>query len=92
MIDYLLTNITKKTETTIDDMVVPMVRKTLKVAIVVLILVQIAQVLSDKPITSILIGLGVGGLAIALAAQDAIKNFFGSLIIFADKPFELENL
>lgn len=89
LIDYLLTNITKKTETTIDDMVVPMVRKTLKVAIVVLILVQIAQVLSDKPITSILAGLGVGGLAVALAAQDAIKNFFGSLIIFADKPFEL---
>ena len=88
LIDYLLTNITKKTETTIDDMVVPMVRKTLKV-IVVLILVQIAQVLSDKPITSILAGLGVGGLAVALAAQDAIKNFFGSLIIFADKPFEL---
>ena len=89
LVNYLLNNITKKTETTIDDMVVPMVRKTLRVAIVVLVLVQIAQVLSDKPITSILAGLGVGGLAVALAAQEAIKNFFGSLIIFADKPFEL---
>ena len=53
-------------------------------------LVQIAQILSDKPITSILAGLGVGGLAVALAAQETIKNFFGSLVIFADKPFELD--
>ena len=37
LVNYLLNNITKKTETTIDDMVVPMVRKTLKIAIVVLV-------------------------------------------------------
>ena len=89
VVDHILINLTKKTSTTLDDMVAPMVRKTLRVAIVILVLVQIAQVLSDKPITSILAGLGVGGLAVALAAQDAIKNFFGSLIIFTDKPFEL---
>jgi MscS family membrane protein len=51
--------------------------------------VQVAQILSDKPITSILAGLGIGGLAVALAAQETIKNFFGSLVILADKPFEL---
>ena len=89
VIDHLLINLTKKTSTTLDDMVAPMVRKTLRVVVVVLVFVQIAQVLSDKPITSILAGLGVGGLAVALAAQEAIKNFFGSLIIFTDKPFEL---
>ena len=44
---------------------------------------------SRPPITSILAGLGVGGLAVALAAQDTIKNFFGSLVIFADHPFQL---
>ncbi len=30
----------------------------------------------------------IAGLAVALAAQDSIKNFFGSIVIFADKPFE----
>jgi MscS family membrane protein len=35
------------------------------------------------------VGLGVGGLAVALAAQETIRNFFGSLIIFTDKPFEV---
>jgi MscS family membrane protein len=52
-------------------------------------LVQAAQVLSDKPITSIIAGLGIGGLALALASQDSLKHFFGSVVIFADRPFEV---
>ncbi|MEI7850413.1 MAG: mechanosensitive ion channel family protein [Kiritimatiellales bacterium] len=78
-----------KTRTALDDMMEPVVRKTLRSVVVILGLVQIAQQLSDKPITSILAGLGVGGLAVALAAQETIKNFFGSLVIFADRPFQL---
>jgi len=89
VLDYAITHFTSKTHTKLDDMMAPMVRKSLRVVIVVLALVQVAQILSDKPITSILAGLGVGGLAVALAAQETIKNFFGSLVIFADKPFEL---
>ncbi len=78
-----------KTRTALDDMMEPVVRKTLRTVVVILGLVQVAQQLSDKPITSILAGLGVGGLAVALAAQDTIKNFFGSLVIFADRPFQM---
>ncbi len=89
VLDYAITHFTAKTHTKMDDMMAPVVRKSLRVIIVVLALVQVAQILSDKPITSILAGLGVGGLAVALAAQETIKNFFGSLVIFADKPFEL---
>lgn len=89
VLDHVITRFTAKTHTKLDDMMAPMVRKSLRIVIVVLALVQIAQILSDKPITSILAGLGVGGLAVALAAQETIKNFFGSLVIFADKPFEL---
>jgi small-conductance mechanosensitive channel len=51
--------------------------------------VSIAQSLSDKPISALIAGLGLGGLAFALAAQDTIKNLFGSLVIFSDKPFGL---
>ncbi len=80
-----------RTASRLDDMLAPMVRKSLRVTIVVLTLVQVAQVLSDKPITSILAGLGVGGLAVALAGQETIKNFFGSLVLLADKPFELSD-
>lgn len=89
LVNYWLRHLTLKTHTSLDDMMVPVIRKTLRVTAVILGLVQIAQQLSDKPITSILTGLGVGGLAVALAAQDTIKNFFGSLVIFADHPFQL---
>jgi MscS family membrane protein len=89
VLDFVITRFTKKTRTKMDDMMAPMVRKSLRIVIVILGLVQVAQILSDKPVTSILAGLGVGGLAVALAAQETIKNFFGSLVIFGDKPFEL---
>jgi MscS family membrane protein len=38
-------------------------------------------------VTSLLAGIGLGGAAIALAAKDTIANFFGSIVIFVDKPF-----
>lgn len=72
-----------------DDMLVPLVRTSLRLFVVTLAVLQIATQLSDKPVTSLLAGLGIGGLALALAAQETVKNFFGSLMIFADKPFEI---
>lgn len=78
-----------RTESKLDDMLVPIVRRTLQITVVVLALIQMATILSDKPLTSLLAGLGVGGLAVALAAQETIKNFFGSITVLTDKPFEL---
>jgi MscS family membrane protein len=78
-----------KTESKLDYMLVPIIGKSLRVTIIILVLVEIAHTLSDKPIHSIIAGLGIGGLAIALAAQDTIKNFFGSILLFFDKPFEI---
>lgn len=72
-----------------DRMLGPLVRKSIRVAIAALVVVQVAQTLSGSSVTSLLAGLGVGGLAVALAAQDTIKNFFGSLVLLADKPFEI---
>lgn len=89
VVDYHLARFSAKTKSRVDDMLVPLVGKTIRITILVMVLLQIAQSLSDKPITSILAGLGVGGLAVALAGQDTIKNFFGSLVIIADKPFEI---
>lgn len=77
------------TPSKMDDMLAPIISKSLKATVVVLAIVQIAQILSGKEVTSILAGLGIGGLAFALAAQDTIKNFFGSMVLLADKPFEI---
>ena len=91
VVDEWLHAFAEKTPGKMDDLLAPMVCTTLRASVVVLTLVQIATVLSDKPMTSVIAGLGVGGLAVGLAAQDMIKNFFGSLMIFSDRPFELED-
>lgn len=89
VVDHYLSSLAKRTESKVDDMLVPLVGKSIRITILILVILQVIQALSDKPITSIIAGLGVGGLAIALAAQDTIKNFFGSLVILGDKPFEI---
>lgn len=78
-----------RTGNAMDQMLGPLLRKTIRIAIVILAVVQIAQTLSSTPVFSLLAGLGVGGLAVALAAQDTIKNFFGSMVLLADKPFDI---
>jgi MscS family membrane protein len=89
VVDYYLDRVSSKTESKMDDMLLPLIGKSIRITVVTVVVLQIAQSLSDKPITSILAGLGVGGLAIALAGQDTVKNLFGSLVIVADKPFEI---
>ncbi|MEM7349672.1 MAG: mechanosensitive ion channel family protein [Acidobacteriota bacterium] len=71
-----------------DDLLVPLVRKSLKILTIAFGLVFIADTL-DLPIRSILAGLGIGGLAIALAAQDLVKNLFGSILVIMDQPFSV---
>ncbi len=89
VLDHFLLRASKRTASKLDDMLTPLVGRSLRVTIVALVVMQVAQAVFDKPAHSIIAGLGVGGLAIALAGQDTIKNFFGSLVILADKPFEI---
>jgi MscS family membrane protein len=79
----------KRTGSTLNDMLVPIVSTSLRLTIIVLVALDIATAVSDQPPSAIFAGLGAGGLAIGLAAQDTIKNLFGSVMIFADRPFEL---
>lgn len=87
--DYYIMQWTSRTRTKIDDMLAPLIRKSLRITVVIIVALFIADSLSEKPITTVIAGLGVGGLAVALAAQDTLKNFFGSLVIMADKPFQI---
>ncbi len=67
----------------------PLISRTLSVAVIFLAIAQIYQIITDQPMTTILAGLGVGGIAVGLAAQDAIGNFFGSIMLATDRPFEV---
>ena len=78
----------KKTKSSLDDQLVPLLRKTLKAFVILLGTLFVLSKLNID-ILPLLTGLSIGGLAFALAAQDTIKNFFGSLMIFIDKPFQI---
>ncbi len=89
ILDFFVRKWTEKTRTKMDDMLAPMIQKSLRVTILVLVALFVIESLSGKPIGTLLAGLGVGGLAVALAAQETIKNFFGSLVIMSDQPFQV---
>lgn len=77
-----------RTTTKFDDLLVPLVRKAVKIFVVAFGLVFIAESF-DLPITSLVAGLGIGGLAFAFAAKDTIENLFGSVAVILDRPFNV---
>ncbi|PZX50694.1 MscS family membrane protein [Algoriphagus ratkowskyi] len=83
------TKLATKTESTLDDQLVPLMRKTLKAFVIIVGTLFILKDGLNLDIIPFLTGLSIGGVAIALAAQDTIKNFFGSVMIFIDKPFQV---
>jgi MscS family membrane protein len=78
----------ERTESKFDDILIPLIRKTLKVFIIAFAVVYGAQNLNIN-IVPLITGLGIGGLAFAFAAKDTIENFFGSVAVILDRPFEV---
>lgn len=89
LVDLWLRQLTAKTASTLDDQLAPLIRKTLRIFLVVLIVLFIAQNVFGQNITAWLAGLGIAGLAVSLAAQDSIKNLFGSITVILDRPFNV---
>jgi MscS family membrane protein len=89
VIEYYLNRLVGKTETTLDDMLVPIVRKALRLTIAIIAVLLISENILGTNVKSLLLSAGVGGIAVALAAKDTIANFFGSITIFADRPFQM---
>lgn len=87
IVEYI-TPMTKKTSSDLDNQVLPLLRKGLKLIIWVMgVIVGLNNAGFD--VGAVLAGLGIGGLAFALAAQDTVKNFFGGIMILVDKPFKV---
>lgn len=84
----ILARIAARTESDLDDYLVPLVSRVLRVVIIAMAIVIVLQELGFN-VAGVLAGLGVGGLAFALAAQDTVANWFGALMIYTDRPFEV---
>jgi MscS family membrane protein len=83
-----LDELAAKTDSKLDDQVVPLVRKTLKIFLAILAFILIAQNLGYS-VSGLLAGLGIGGLALAMASKDTLANLFGSVMILIDRPFHV---
>ncbi len=84
---YLKT-LAERTSNTLDDQIVKLLSRTMKVFVILMGLMIGLQNLGID-VYSLLAGLGIGGLAIALAAKDSLSNFFASITIMIDRPFQV---
>ena len=66
----------------------PWIKKSLMTVFVVFGVLLTIQSLGYD-VKAILTGLGIGGLAFALAAQDTLANIFGAIVVAVDQPFKL---
>ncbi len=88
LIENYIAPFTAKTQSDLDDHLVPIFRKLIKILVIIVALLMVLSEFGYN-VTSILAGLGIGGLAFALAAQNMIANLFGGMTIFTDQPFKV---
>ncbi len=74
------------TDSSLDDQLVPFIAKTLKVFLIMTAVLVVAQNMGYS-ISGLIASLGIGGIAVAMAAKDTISNIFGSIMILVDRPF-----
>ena len=89
-VEKILVPMTRKSRSKLDDQLVPFFRDGLKAVVFIIALLTIVANFGYD-ITAVLGGLGIAGIAVALAAQDSIGNIIGSAAIFTDRPFEIEH-
>ncbi|MFX3617268.1 MAG: mechanosensitive ion channel family protein [Sporolactobacillus sp.] len=71
-----------------NNIIIPFLSKIAKFLVVVFTLVGILDQWNYH-VTGLITGLGIGGLAIAMAAKDTLSNFFGGIVIITDAPFTI---
>jgi MscS family membrane protein len=84
----LIKRLSLKTENNLDEHLVPIVGHIINAVIMVFGFFRVLYLL-DVNVTALVAGVSIGGLAFALAAQDTVKNLIGSIMIFADRPFQI---
>ncbi len=76
------------TDSKLDDQAIPLVRQAIQMVLLVIGGLYIADA-AGIDVWQLAAGVGIGGLAFALAAQDTVANVFGSINIFVDRPFQI---
>ena len=77
----------ERTELSVDNMIIPLLRRSAKLLIAAFTIIYTLSALEIN-LVPVLGSVGLAGLAISFAAQDMIRNLFGGVTIFLDKPFK----
>jgi MscS family membrane protein len=80
--------LTLRTANRLDEQLVPIIKRILQAVVIIWAVFQIMYILNVN-VTALIAGVSIGGLALALAAQDTVKNLIGSTMIFVDRPFQI---
>ncbi len=88
VLQQFLGKLAELTESKLYDQLVPLMAKSLKLLAGAIAAIMVIQRLGYD-VKALMGAFAIGGLAISLAAQDTLKNFFGSVFIFLDRPFQI---
>ncbi len=83
-----IVRLVEKSETDLDDQLAPIISKGVKLIIWSMAFI-IGMNNAGYDVAALIAGLGIGGLALAMAAKDTVSNIFGGFTIFTDKPFTI---
>ena len=78
----------ESTHNKLDDQLVPILNNFLTGVVVFLGFLKLLTLFGIEPVT-VIAGASIGGIAVALASQDTVKNLIGTVMIFIDKPFHI---
>jgi MscS family membrane protein len=90
LIEEYIVPLTEKTENDLDDQLIPILKKSIR-SIIWIIGIIVALNNAGFDVGAVIAGLGIGGLALAMAAKDTVSNVFGGFTIFTDKPFKIKD-
>jgi len=80
----------EKSENELDDQLLPILRKATKTTIWAMAII-IGLNNAGYNVGALIAGLGIGGLALAMAAKDTVSNVFGGVTVFTDQPFRIND-
>ena len=80
------------TETKSDDQIISFLVEMIRIIVIIFTIFILLGVVFKVDIGALIAGLGIGGLALALAAKESLENLLASFIIFFDKPFTIGDL
>ena len=91
LVEHYVVPIAQKTKTDLDDVLLPLARSAFKIIIYGLALI-VGLNNAGYNISAILAGLGIGGIAIAMAARDTLANMLAGLTVLITRPFKVGDI